>query len=55
LTLVGTALVSGEVHALIGLALAAAAHWRKIRLEEQHLAEAAPVGGPGLRRLQTRH
>jgi protein-S-isoprenylcysteine O-methyltransferase Ste14 len=35
----GTALVSGEVHALLGLALAAAAYWRKIRLEEQHLAE----------------
>ena len=33
----GSALVSGEAHALVGLALAMAAYWRKIRLEEQHL------------------
>ena len=32
-----TALVSGEVHALVGLTLAVIAYWRKIRLEEQHL------------------
>ena len=33
----GTALVSGELHALLGLGLAALAYWRKIRLEEAHL------------------
>ena len=34
---VGTALVSGEMHALVGLALALIAYARKIRMEEQHL------------------
>jgi protein-S-isoprenylcysteine O-methyltransferase Ste14 len=33
----GTAFISGEIHALVGLAIAALAYWRKIRLEEQHL------------------
>ena len=33
-----TALVSGEVHALVGLLLLIAAYWRKVRLEEDHLA-----------------
>jgi protein-S-isoprenylcysteine O-methyltransferase Ste14 len=33
-----TALISGEVHALIGLLLLIAAYWRKVRLEEDHLA-----------------
>ena len=33
----GTAFISGEIHALIGFALAVLAYWRKIRLEEQHL------------------
>ena len=37
---VGTALVSGETHALLGLAMAAFAYWRKIGLEEANLNEA---------------
>lgn len=37
---VGTAIVSGELHALIGTALGAFAYWRKIRLEERNLEEA---------------
>jgi len=36
----GTALVSGQMHALLGLAMASAAYWRKIRLEEANLYEA---------------
>jgi protein-S-isoprenylcysteine O-methyltransferase Ste14 len=31
------AMVSGEVHALVGLVLICLAYWRKIRLEEQVL------------------
>lgn len=34
---VGTALVSGELHALVGLGVLAFAYWRKIRLEEEGL------------------
>ena len=37
---VGTAIVSGELHALIGLALALLAYLRKIRLEETNLMKA---------------
>lgn len=37
---VGTALVSGEWHALLGLGLIAFAYWRKIRLEEERLRAA---------------
>ena len=37
---VGTSLVSGEVHALVALAILAVAYWRKIRLEERALATA---------------
>lgn len=33
----GTALVSGEVHALLGLIIMSVAYYRKIRLEEAHL------------------
>lgn len=33
-----TAIVSGEVHALVGLGLLLAAYWRKVRLEEELLA-----------------
>lgn len=33
----GTALVSGELHALAGFVLIVAAYWRKIRLEEERL------------------
>ena len=34
----GIAIISGEVHALVGLLLACVAYWRKIRIEEQYLA-----------------
>jgi len=33
----GTAIVSGELHGLLAMLIIAAAYWRKIRLEEQHL------------------
>ena len=36
---VGTALVSGEVHALVAVAMISFAYWRKIRLEEKTLRE----------------
>lgn len=36
----GTALVSGEIHAPIALAIVTVAYWRKIRLEERALREA---------------
>ena len=36
---VGTALVSGELHALLGVIVIAFAYWRKIRLEEERLGE----------------
>jgi protein-S-isoprenylcysteine O-methyltransferase Ste14 len=36
----GTAIVSGQVHALLGFAMAAIAYWRKIRLEETNLMNA---------------
>lgn len=36
---VGTALVSGELHALVGVTIVVFAYWRKIRLEEQYLRE----------------
>jgi protein-S-isoprenylcysteine O-methyltransferase Ste14 len=36
----GTALVSGQIHALLGFAMAAFAYWRKIRLEEANLKNA---------------
>jgi protein-S-isoprenylcysteine O-methyltransferase Ste14 len=35
----GTAFVSGELHALLALAVMGLAYWRKIRLEEQRLGE----------------
>ena len=35
----GTALASGEWHAIVGMALVVAAYWRKIRLEERHLGQ----------------
>ena len=40
---VGTTLVSGETHALLGLVMAVFAYWRKIRLEEANLNEAFGV------------
>jgi len=36
----GTALVSGELHALLGVCVIAFAYWRKIRLEEERLRAA---------------
>jgi protein-S-isoprenylcysteine O-methyltransferase Ste14 len=36
----GTAVVSGEFHALIGFTFAAFAYWRKLRIEEETLADA---------------
>jgi protein-S-isoprenylcysteine O-methyltransferase Ste14 len=36
----GTAIVSGQYHALIGAALGVAAYWGKIRIEERALSEA---------------
>jgi protein-S-isoprenylcysteine O-methyltransferase Ste14 len=36
----GTALVSGQMHAVLGFALVAFAYWRKIRLEEANLNNA---------------
>lgn len=35
----GTAMVSGELHALVGVAMVLAAYWRKIRLEELNLRQ----------------
>jgi len=37
---VATAMVDGRIHALLGVALVAAAYWRKIRIEEAKLGEA---------------
>jgi len=37
---VGTGLVDGHVHALVGLAMVLAAYWRKIRMEEANLRDA---------------
>ncbi|HLW77617.1 MAG TPA: isoprenylcysteine carboxylmethyltransferase family protein, partial [Bryobacteraceae bacterium] len=37
---VGSAIASGEIHALLGLGLVMFAYWRKIRLEETNLDEA---------------
>lgn len=34
----GIAIISGEVHALLGLILACIAYWRKIRIEERYLS-----------------
>jgi len=39
---IGSGLVSGQVHALVALALVLLAYWRKIRLEEGVLAGAFP-------------
>jgi protein-S-isoprenylcysteine O-methyltransferase Ste14 len=36
---VGTAIVSGEMHALLGVVVIAFAYWRKIRLEETSLRQ----------------
>ena len=33
----GTAVVSGELHGLLGLLIISLAYWRKVRLEEEHL------------------
>jgi len=34
----GTAIVSGELHGLLGIVIAVVAYWRKVRLEGAHLA-----------------
>jgi protein-S-isoprenylcysteine O-methyltransferase Ste14 len=39
---IGTGLVSGQLHAVVALALVILAYWRKIRLEERALAAAFP-------------
>jgi protein-S-isoprenylcysteine O-methyltransferase Ste14 len=39
---IGTAIVSGQIHALVALAITLLAYWRKIRLEERALADAFP-------------
>jgi protein-S-isoprenylcysteine O-methyltransferase Ste14 len=39
---IGSALVSGQVHALVALGLVLLAYWRKIRMEERALAAAFP-------------
>jgi|SRR5579872_1445336 len=39
---IGTALVSGQIHALAALGIVLLAYWRKIRLEEQALSAAFP-------------
>ena len=36
---VGTAVVSGDLHGALAVAIIAFAYWRKIRLEERSLAE----------------
>ncbi len=46
----GTMIVSGEVHALLGMALAAVAYWRKIRIEEAHLTQ---LFGPAYEEYRT--
>jgi protein-S-isoprenylcysteine O-methyltransferase Ste14 len=38
--ILATAIVSGEWHALAGVALMAIAYWRKVHIEEQHLSAA---------------
>lgn len=40
---VGTALVAGQVHALVGVAMVVIAYWRKIRMEEGKLRDAFGV------------
>lgn len=37
---VSTALIDGQVHALVGLAMVVVAYWRKVRMEEANLREA---------------
>jgi protein-S-isoprenylcysteine O-methyltransferase Ste14 len=39
---IGTAIVSGQIHALVALVITLLAYWRKIRLEERALAGAFP-------------
>jgi protein-S-isoprenylcysteine O-methyltransferase Ste14 len=39
---IGTAVVSGQIHALLALTAMALAYWRKIQLEERVLADAFP-------------
>lgn len=41
---VGTALVDGHVHALVGVAMVVSAYWRKVRMEEANLRQAFGEG-----------
>jgi len=47
---VGTALVSGQGHAVVGVAMVMVAYWRKVRLEEAKLREAFGAEYAGYRR-----
>jgi protein-S-isoprenylcysteine O-methyltransferase Ste14 len=47
---VGTALVDGQVHALLGVAMVVLAYWRKIRMEEAKLREAFKTQNDDYRR-----
>jgi protein-S-isoprenylcysteine O-methyltransferase Ste14 len=47
---VGTAIVSGQLHAALGLAMAVFAYWRKIRLEEANLRKAFATAYDAYRR-----
>jgi len=40
---IGTAIVSGQIHAIVALAITLLAYWRKIRLEERALSDAFPA------------
>jgi protein-S-isoprenylcysteine O-methyltransferase Ste14 len=46
----GSAIVSGEWHALVGFVLVPLAYWRKIRIEEANLASAFGAGWEDYRR-----
>jgi protein-S-isoprenylcysteine O-methyltransferase Ste14 len=41
---VGTALIDGHVHALVGVAMVVGAYWRKVRMEEANLRQAFGAG-----------
>src|ERR1035441_3369716 len=47
---VGTAIVSGQLHAALGLAMAVFAYWRKIRLEEANMRKAFATAYDAYRR-----
>jgi protein-S-isoprenylcysteine O-methyltransferase Ste14 len=47
---VGTAIVSGQLHAVLALAVVAFAYWRKIRLQEANLGRAFKLAYDAYRR-----